>query len=574
MGIPTKWKGGDRKQFQYRPQENEDEDEDLSASSFDLPQFGLSEMDGEGLDLSQSANRDARINAAQAGIQASLMARKSFLARDSEEDNDAIEEVRERRSTHLNPNAQAVAAALSKEMTENSNLFKSQKKRVEETDGVSNNAAQIERDGNVAFGLKEQSKSNPEPKPKPAPRPAPKPLKPKRGSVCSADKSTYRNMCLVSLVVLTGAILGSVGVTQDWFGDSFSSKKLDEEEPTFSPTTGPTTRNPGLRPSTSPDTLGPTLGFSLEPTASPSQSPTTRPSTSVPTASPSAFFAPEEFVGLIAAASFDGGASVQTEGTPQSDAAKWVASSALFETLTDQQKIQRYALAAFYYSTDGDSWTNSDGWLSDENECNWYTRSLFVEVCGSNGVFTGLELGFNNLGGVLPPEIGLLTSLTRISLGAGLRGNIQGSLPSELGRLSLMENFNVRDNNISGVIPPELSAWTSLEVFDLSRNRFSGPIPTTIGQMTALTRLDLARNELTGDVPNGLAALNLLETVRLEQNNLTGAVPSDVCTLFSRTAPSFYTDCGVPLGVDSEIGCSCCSHCCSDEQGCSSVTWT
>lgn len=277
---------------------------------------------------------------------------------------------------------------------------------------------------------------------------------------------------------------------------------------------------------------------------------------------------------LVATASLDGGASAQAEGTPQSEAVKWVASRTVFDTLTDQQKIQRYALAAFYYSTDGDSWTHNDRWLSEESECNWYTRSRF-DVCDSNGVFTSIELGFNNLGGVIPPEIGLLTSLTTISLGAGLQGNIQGTLPSQLGRLSLMENFNVRDNDISGIIPPELGAWTSLQVFDLSRNRFSGPIPNAIGRMTALTRLDLARNELTGQVPNGLAALSLLTNVRLEQNNLTGAVSKAVCTIFSDTAPLFYADCGVPPGgVDSEIGCFCCSHCCSDEQGCFSVTGT
>jgi hypothetical protein len=591
MGIPTRWKGGDDKLFHYQAQENEDEDGDPSASSFDLAHFGLSESDGEGLldlsqqsddrdasrNASQSDDRDAQIKAAQAGIQASFLARERFLAGTLEENDDAIEEVRERRSTHVNLNAQALASALSKEMTENSNLFQSQKKRVEEAASVSK-PAQLTFDGDVSFGPQDIIEEDQKEQPKPKPKPAPKPLKPKQRSVCSADKFTYRNMCLVSLVLvlLIGAILVPVGVTQDWFADSSSSKKLNQEEPTYSPTTEPTTRNPGLRPTTSPTNLVPTSGPTLEPTTepflSPSQSPTTRPSTPVPTASPSAFVAPADFVSLIAATSFDDGASVKAEGTPQSEAATWVASRTLFDTLTDQQKIQRYALATFYYSTNGDSWTNNDGWLSDDNECTWYTRSLFIDVCDSNGVITGLELGFNNLGGVIPPEIGLLTSLTRISLGAGLRGDIQGTLPSQLGRLSLMENFNVRDNEISGIIPPELGAWSSLDVLDLSRNKFSGPIPTTIGQMTALTRLDLGRNELTGDVPSELAALNVVESVRLEQNDLTGAIPRDVCTFFSRTVPLFYTDCGVPApGADSEVACSCCSHCCSDEQGCFSV---
>jgi hypothetical protein len=531
MGIPSKWKEGDGKIYHYR--EQVDEDEDLSESSYDLAKFGLSESELDPrqsddrdarINAGQSDNRNARKNAAQAGIQASLLARKNYVAGDSTDNVDAIEEVRGRKKTHINPHAKAVASAITKEMTASSDLYKSQKKRVEKS-------AQLKADGGVSF--KKVKREQPKPKPKP------KPLKPKQRSVCSAENYTYRNMCLVSLVLvlLTVAILVPVGVNQDWFTDWFtdssSSKKVNEEEPT----------NPGLRPTTSPTTFGPTL-------------------------SPSAFVVPEEFESLIAATSFDGGASVQAEATPQSEAAKWVASTTSFDTLTEKQKIQRYALAVFYYSTNGGNWTHNERWLSEENECNWYTRSLFVDVCDSNGVITGLELGFNNLGGVIPPEIGLLTSLTRISLGAGLQGNIRGVLPSQLGRLSLMETFNVRDNEISGVIPPELGAWTSLDVLDLSRNKFSGPIPTTIGQMTALTKLDLGRNELTGDVPNGLAAMNLVETVRLEQNNLTGAIPVEVCTLFFRTVPMFYTDCDVPLGVDSEVTCSCCSHCCADEQGC------
>jgi hypothetical protein len=568
MGVPTKWKGGDGKHFHYKAQENDESEEEVSASSFDLAQFGLGlELDSEGSDLSQSDDRDARLKAAQAGIQASLSTRASYVDGD-----DGIEEVGERRRgrsrlllNHM-ANAQADGATLAKDMTENSVLFKSQKERTEET----TNPAQLTFDGNVSFTVDVSDAEEDVEKEQPEPTPAPKPLKP--------NKCTYRNMCFVSLVllILAGAIVGSVGVTQDWFGDSSSSKKSNEEEPTFRPSTGPTTRNSSLRPTTSPTTsgptLGPTLGPNAEPTVSPLQPPTTRPATSVPSAPPSAFVEPEEFMNLVAAASFDGGTSAQSEGTPQSKAVKWVASRTIFDTLTAQQKIQRYALAAFYYSTNGDNWTNNDGWLSEESECNWYTRSFGGDVCDSNGVFTDLELGFNNLGGVIPPEIGLLTSLTVISLGAGLRGNMQGTLPPQLGRLSLMETFNVRDNDITGVIPPELGAWTSLEVFDLSRNQLSGPIPSTIGQMTALTRLDFARNELTGQVPNRLAALNLLENVRLEENNLTGAIPSDVCAAFSGTSPLFYADCGVPPGVlDSEIGCSCCSYCCSDEQGCFSA---
>jgi len=32
---------------------------------------------------------------------------------------------------------------------------------------------------------------------------------------------------------------------------------------------------------------------------------------------------------------------------------------------------QRYALSTFYYSTNGDGWNDSEGWLEDSSECSW-----------------------------------------------------------------------------------------------------------------------------------------------------------------------------------------------------------
>jgi hypothetical protein len=33
---------------------------------------------------------------------------------------------------------------------------------------------------------------------------------------------------------------------------------------------------------------------------------------------------------------------------------------------------QRFGLATIYFATGGDSWTNSDGWLGDSQECDWF----------------------------------------------------------------------------------------------------------------------------------------------------------------------------------------------------------
>lgn len=50
--------------------------------------------------------------------------------------------------------------------------------------------------------------------------------------------------------------------------------------------------------------------------------------------------------------------------------------------------VQRYGLAVYYYATQGDTWTNKTGWLSPEQECQWYGVSCFT----GTGVVTDLVL--------------------------------------------------------------------------------------------------------------------------------------------------------------------------------------
>jgi hypothetical protein len=54
------------------------------------------------------------------------------------------------------------------------------------------------------------------------PTPASKPLKPKQCPALKVQMFIYRNICChrSGMVLLTGAILIPVGVTQDWFADS------------------------------------------------------------------------------------------------------------------------------------------------------------------------------------------------------------------------------------------------------------------------------------------------------------------------------------------------------------------
>lgn len=76
----------------------------------------------------------------------------------------------------------------------------------------------------------------------------------------------------------------------------------------------------------------------------------------------------------------------------------------------DWRKVQRYVLAVFYYSTNGDEWGDyNTGWLSDESECTWSTAA-FDPICNDAGVFTILAIRSPGLGGTLPTELVTLLS--------------------------------------------------------------------------------------------------------------------------------------------------------------------
>ncbi len=75
-------------------------------------------------------------------------------------------------------------------------------------------------------------------------------------------------------------------------------------------------------------------------------------------------------------------------GTPQGKAFVWLLGRDVAQI--DQCDVpavqQRYSLATFFYSTNGEQWDNSDGWIEDTNDCSWSGIK-----CDGNGRVT--ELG-------------------------------------------------------------------------------------------------------------------------------------------------------------------------------------
>lgn len=156
----------------------------------------------------------------------------------------------------------------------------------------------------------------------------------------------------------------------------------------------------GDAPSVVPTVPAPTMVPVISPTMQPIVAP------SPPTVDEDALIA------FLSSISTDNGAALQDPSTPQYAAMKWL-QTPVNESIFDQQVVaQRYALATLYYSTNGDDWTASNGWLSSDPECSWESSNSILATCDLNGFYLTLHLSGNNLAGSIPPELTLLSNLS------------------------------------------------------------------------------------------------------------------------------------------------------------------
>lgn len=266
-----------------------------------------------------------------------------------------------------------------------------------------------------------------------------------------------------------------------------------------------------------------------------------------------------------------------TPGTPQNLAAEWVISEKDNIRCPDDVKlIQRYVMAVFYYSTEGDDWSQCnqfdtgcgfnfpfigrERYLSPAHECEWAGST-----CDGDQCLIQIEFELNNLAGLVPYELEQLTFLKNLVLE---QGSTAGTIPSELGSLTNLEVLDLDINLITGTIPEEIYDIEALEILDLNGNQLTGAISPKIGNLTNLIFLQLNDNFLTGTIPSTMGNLVNLRVAELYRNNLTGEIPTEVCDI--RIPPfgdgfllqTLTTDC-TPNAVTSEpeVFCPCCSAC-------------
>ena len=182
----------------------------------------------------------------------------------------------------------------------------------------------------------------------------------------------------------------------------------------------------------------------------------------------------------------------------------------------------RAALVALYEATGGPKWEYSGNWMTYHPLRYWHGVAVNDE-----GRVTSLNLQ-NNLTGEIPPEIGNLTALQRLTLD---NNDLTGPIPPELGNLSALESLSIQWSDLTGEIPPELGNLTALTGLHLHDNDLTGPIPAELGNLSALESLVLSQNNLTGEIPAELGNLFALRRLYLRLNDLTGPIPPELANL-------------------------------------------
>jgi hypothetical protein len=239
----------------------------------------------------------------------------------------------------------------------------------------------------------------------------------------------------------------------------------------------------------------------------------------------------ERLAAIIANELPDGGEdflqSLVDPTSPQSKALTWLAQNSRLWSYDMAKMRTRFALANFYYSTDGDNWTENSNWISDSDECTWYAANLVAPCIDRE--YARLVLGDNNLRGTLPYELSLLSnSLTKFDIG----GVLSGQIPIDMAELTRLELLRIHGNTLSGLIPASFIELTALTHLELSRSSLTGSVsPQLLRSLTNLEVLDLSRNQLTGLLSSDIANLQKLTDLSLQENGLRGAIPFEIGNL-------------------------------------------
>jgi len=153
-----------------------------------------------------------------------------------------------------------------------------------------------------------------------------------------------------------------------------------------------------------------------------------------------------------------------------------------------------------------------------------------------------LDASFNNFHGSLPREIAEMEQLQELQL--NLNSDMSGTLPFEIfDKMTNLKVLGVRRTSISGSIPPEIGQLSMLEDIRFSENWMTGALP--ISDMANLSNLKYwgaSFNFFTGSISSSIGLLTNLEELWLEKSMLSGCIPTELGLLVSLSSLGLNND--------------------------------
>eukprot|EP00299_Pterocystis_sp_00344_P020301 c9959_g1_i1.p1 GENE.c9959_g1_i1~~c9959_g1_i1.p1 ORF type:complete len:728 (-),score=104.37 c9959_g1_i1:72-2255(-) len=135
--------------------------------------------------------------------------------------------------------------------------------------------------------------------------------------------------------------------------------------------------------------------------------------------------------------------------------------------------------------------------------------------------------GSASLTGTIPTQVGLLSLLTDFNIKSN--NGVTGVLPSELGKLTLLTNLELQETSIHGQMPSELGHLTRLTRISWTTSQLSGTIPSQFGQMSSLTEIwGTNASGIGGSIPTQIGNMAQLQKLSLYGCNFTGTIPSQI----------------------------------------------
>ncbi|XP_028054733.1 receptor-like protein 56 [Camellia sinensis] len=155
-------------------------------------------------------------------------------------------------------------------------------------------------------------------------------------------------------------------------------------------------------------------------------------------------------------------------------------------------------------------------------------NSFVGEFCLSpyyNSYTNWMDVSNNQLIGHIQLNMGeMVPYLIHINLS---KNAFEGSIPSSIGKMRILEILDLSSNNLSGEVPKLLVRnCRSLRSLALSNNKFHGRMFSDDFKLTQIEYLRLNDNQFTGPLTNVIFNLSELHLLDISNNNMSGSLPS------------------------------------------------